>query len=536
MNPVFEQIAHIYKAMPLSRKLLMGGVLAGVLAGFALMFFWANKLDFQPLFTNLHPEDASAVVEKLKEQKIPYKLGGNGTVVLVPGEKVYDLRLTMAAAGLPKGSGVGFEIFDKNDFGTTEFVQKLNYQRALQGELARTIKEFREVDDARVMIVMPRESVFVQETKPPSASVLLKLESRISREKVSAIVHLVASAVEGLDPERVTVVDTEGRVMSKGSETAQKAENLPTTQLEYKTAYEQAMAQRIQTMLERIVGAGKAIVRVNADMDFDQVNVNEEIYDPDVQVVRSRQSIDESSNRNSGPAGNASSVNPVTAPAAAAPAQTPAATATGQVTTDTSKRKDDTVNYEINKTLRQTVKPVGSVKQLSVAVVLDGTYSTQTDSQGKTVRKFVARSPQEISQFTTIVQRAMGYNADRNDQVSVESFPFSYMQDLSGPTRFDWVAFSKQYGRSLVNVLLVMLIFVFVVLPMIKTVREIKAAVVTPALAAPQGAARALIGADSRESLPAPGAKTIQERALALAREDMQRTANLIRGWLGETT
>ena len=523
MSQLFEQIISIFRSLPASRKVLMGSVLLMVVAGLSIMFLWANKIDFQSVFTNLSPEDASQIVERLKEQKIPYQLTGNGTGIMVPADKVYDVRLAMAGAGIPKGNSVGFEIFDNTNFGTTEFVQKLNYQRALQGELARTIKQFREVVDAKVMIVMPKDSVFIEDVKPPSASVLLKTRSNLARGKVAAVVHLVSSAVESLTPDRVTVVDTNGKVLSTGVPEQEAVDHLANKQLDYKLAFERNLAGRIQTMLERIVGEGKAIVRATVDMDFNQVDINEEIFDPEVQIVRSRQNTTESQDQKSAPAAAASSVNPVTN------------TSTAKETSDVSKRQDETVNYEINRTVRRIVRPVGSVKRLSVAAVLDGKHVTETGKDGNVARKYVARSPEELEQFKKIVQKAMGYDADREDQVSVESFPFSYMSDLemTEPAGFDWSVFAKQHGRSLINIFLVLLVFLFIVRPLIKSVKTVRSEVGGQALLTAEEE-KTLLEAPESGLLPEPEHSSNRSRAVHQAGQDVEKTATLVRTWVNE--
>lgn len=526
MNSALAQIVNIYKSMPRNRKILIGSVLLLLVISFVSMFFWANKIDFQTAYTNLSPEDSAEVVQKLKEQQIPYRLAGNGNIIMVPGEKVYDIRLSMAGSGIPRGGVVGFEVFEKTDFGTTEFVQKLNYQRAIQGELARTIKQFREVLDARVMIVMPKDSVFIEESTPPSASVLLNLNSNFSQEKVAAVVHLVASAVEKLTPERVTVVDTNGKVLYKGNPEDDQIGTYAKTQFEYKIAFEQNLTRRIQTMLEKIVGSDKAIVRVIADMNFDQVDINEEIYDPDAQAIRSKHNIVETSDRKSNPDRNVSSVHPVGQPA----------DATGiRQTSDLNQRQDETFNYEISRTIRRTVKPVAAIKRISVAVVLDGTYTIETGKEGNSVRKYVARSQNELDQFTQIVKKAMGYDADREDQVTVESFPFSIVQDMNlrEPSRFEWWAFAKQYGQIGAYMFLVILIFICIVRPAVKTIREIKALPRQSVLPAP-GEEKALAEPDRKEELPEPVEMTSREKAIYLAMQDMEKTADQIRGWLNE--
>ena len=521
-NPVVTQIVQIYKDMPLSRKLVMGAVVFMVLLGFAGMFFWANKIDYQTLYTSLSADDAAAIVEKLKELGIPYELAGNGNIVRVPAEKLYDARLSLAAVGLPKGGSVGYELFDETDFGTTEFVQQLNYKRALQGELSRTIKEFREVEDARVMIVTPKDSVFVEESKPPSASVLLKLNGDLSEEKISAVVHLVASSLEGMTPELVTVVDTKGRVLSKKISEKEKVGDVATTQFEYKTNYELSVAKRIQTMLEQIVGPGRAIVRVTADMDFSQVDTNEELYDPDVSVVRSRQNLVETFNRTGGP-GEISSVNPVVPPGGG-PSNTE--------TSENSEKQDETVNYELNRTLRRTIRPVGSLRRLSVATVLDGTYTRETNEAGQDVRKYVARTDEELNQFRKIVQNAMGYSEDREDQVTVESFPFAHVEEFQ-EQGFDWKIFLRQYGRYATNLLLIFLLFLFVVLPLLKTMKEIKAKVVE-SLPSPEERRALLEKEEGGGVLMDPSQMGPHEKSAYLARENVNKTVNILRGWMSE--
>ncbi len=507
----------------------MGVVLLLVITGFTGMFFWANKIDFQTLYTNLSPEEAAEIVDKLKEQRIPYHLAANGSAIQVPAEKMYDVRLTLAGSGIPRGGTVGFEIFEETNFGASEFVQKLNYQRALQGELARTIREFREVLDARVMIVMPKESVFVEESRSPSASVLLKLSSNFSQEKITAVVNLVSSAVEGLSPDRVTVVDTNGKVLSKGVSEDEKIGAKAGTQFDYKIAYEQNLTGRIQTMLERIVGEGKAIVRVIADMDFDQVDINEEIYDPDTQVVRSMQNVLENSDRKSAPAGSVSSVNPIV----------PSGVSAGTVreTSDTNQRKNETINYEISKTTRRTVKPSARIKRVSVAAVLDGNYVFETDNKGNQIRKYIARSQSELDQFAAIVKKAMGYDSDREDQVTVDSFPFSYMEDmnLAEPSGFKWKTLVKEYGKILAYTLLIILIFLFIVRPVKKTLTEIISLPEQRALPSPKSG-KELPAPGVRGSLPDPEEMSTREKASLLAKQDIEKATNQIRGWLNEAT
>ncbi|MFZ5568758.1 MAG: flagellar basal-body MS-ring/collar protein FliF [Thermodesulfobacteriota bacterium] len=520
--PAIQQVFNIYRRMPLSRKIGMGAMLVLLLAAFAAMFFWANRIDFQTAYSGLTQEDAAKIVEKLKEQNIPYELSGDGNTIKVPAERVYDVRLAMAAEGLPKGGTVGYELFDETDFGTTDFVQKMNYQRALQGELARTIREFEEVEDARVMIALRKESVFIEETEPPSVSVLLKLRRDLSPEKIRAVVHLVASSLEGMTPERVAVVDTKGRVLFKGAAEEEKLGEQADSQLQYKLSFEKNLTARIQTMLERIVGTGKAIVRVTADMDFDQVDINEEQYDPDVQVVRSRQNLLETKDKISAP-GEVSSVNRITAPGQEMPGSS----------SEKNNKQDETVNYELNRTVKRTIKPVGILKRLSVAAVLDGNYSVENDESGKPVRKYTPRTPQELEQFKGIVRNAMGYSEDREDQVTVDSFPFSATDEMLEAAGIDWKDFWRMHGRSLINVALIVLLFVLIVLPLIKAMKEIKTTVVA-SLPSPEERMGLPPGA-KEQALADPSKMTPKEKARHYAMDDVDKSANILKGWMAET-
>jgi flagellar M-ring protein FliF len=484
MNPVIERIINTFKEMSMAKKVALGMFALVLVAGFTTMFIWTNKTNFRVAYTDMSREDAAAVVEMLKSSNTPYRLTGDGTTIMVPEAIVYDVRLSMAKEGIPKGGGVGYEIFDKTEFGTTEFVQKINKKRALQGELARTIKAFDEVKNAKVMIVLPKESVFVEETKPPSASILLELFSDLEKDKVASIAHLVASAVQDLTPKLVTIVDTSGRILFEGKSEEEQAridaENLADTQYQYKVRFEENLTHRIQTMLERIVGKDKAIVRVTSEMDFSKNNVNEEIYDPferGGEFIRSRKNKAEKVVQITEDIGIPSSVNPITDE-----------DQTGDQTNERINKKDDTVNYEISRRVRETQKPMATLTRLSVAAVIDGNYEFQTNEAGETKRVYVPRSDEEMKQFQNIVIKAMGYNEDRSDQVSMECFPFAAIGDLEGaePRVTGWKMVQKEYGRLIANLLLVLVLFLFIIRPIIKTVRDIKVTVEQEALPSPE--------------------------------------------------
>ncbi len=564
MNPVIERIITTFKELPLSRKIALAAFALVLVAGFVTMFIWANKTQFKTAYSGLTKEDAGMVVEKLKESNTPYRLTGDGNTILVPEEVVYDVRLSMAREGIPKGGGVGFEIFDKTEFGTTEFVQKINKTRAIQGELARTISAFDEVKTARVMIVLPKDSVFVEEVKKPSASILLELLSDLEREKVTAIAHLVASSIQDLTPKLVTIVDTQGRILFEGKSEEEQAkitaQNLADAQYQYKVRYEENLTKRIQTMLERIVGKDKAIVRVTSEMDFSKNDMNEEIYDPferGGEFVRSRKNRAEKLTNTSEDIPTPSSVNPIVGDEGLS----------GQQNNELANKSDDTFNYEISKRIRETRKPMAVLSRLSVAAVVDGNYEYQTDDGGNKKRVYLPRTSEEMKQFENIVIRAMGYNEDRSDQVTVETFPFASISEIeTEPVLEGWKMVQKEYGRTIANLLLVLLLFLFVVRPIVKTVKEIKTTVEQEALPGPEEMAlieeeekelefKEMDGKQQKEYLELmtkdqknlfmnkmkPSERTsyltnmsVNEKAKYYAEKDFYKTVNILKGWISD--
>lgn len=564
MNPVIEKIITMFKEMSMVRKALLGGLVLVVVAGFITMFFWANRTSYKVAYSGLSQEDAAAVVDMLKSSKTPYRLTGDGTTILVPDAMVYDIRLTMAKEGIPKGSGVGYEIFDKSEFGTTEFVQKINKKRALQGELARTITAFEAVKDAKVMIVLPKESVFVEETKQPSASILLELVADLKKDEVAAIAHLVASSIQDLTPKLITIVDTAGRILFEGKSEEEQARidagNLADAQYQYKVRFEENLTHRIETMLERIVGTDKAIVRVTSEMDFSKHSMNEEIYDPferGGEFIRSRKNKAEKVVQLNETIGIPSSVNPITDE-----------NQTGNKDRERINKSDDTVNYEISRRVRETQKPMAELTRLSVAAVIDGKYEFQADDKGDTKRVYMPRSAEEMKQFQSIVSRAMGYNEERNDQISMECFPFASIGDMQGTQEelTGWRMVQKEYGRLIANLLLVFVLFLFIIRPIIKTVRDIKVTVEQEAL--PSSEELALLeGEDKGPGFIEMNADqqreffemmteeqkeefitkmtvaernaylahmSDQEKARYYAEKDLSKAVNIIKGWLGE--
>jgi flagellar M-ring protein FliF len=428
MPESLKKILQPVLALPPARRWVVVAVAALSILFFSLLIVVANKTDYRPLFTNLTSEDAGEIIKKLKEQKIPHQIGADGKSVMVPSDKVYELRLSLASEGLPQGGGVGFEIFDRKNFGMTEFVQKLNYQRALQGELSRTISQLSGVEQARVHLVIPEKSIFKESEKPPTASVVLKMKSdrSLRDSEIQGIIHLVASAVEGMDPDNVSVLDSRGKLMSKSS-SADAGSKLTSSMLETQRAYEKNLEDRLQSLLDKAVGTGKSVARVNATFDFKQVERYEERYDPESPVVRSEQRTEEKNGANGGtPTG----VPGVQSNLGKAPPTSSTNSASGS-------KSDETMNYEISRSTARTIEPVGTLSKVSIAVMVDGKY----DSSGKSSSskaKYSPRSSDELQKIESLVKSAVGFSAERGDQVTVANIPFQESQQDEADTTSAW--------------------------------------------------------------------------------------------------
>ena len=328
---------------------------------------------YVPLFASLPAEDAGAIVAQLKASKTPYRVGGAGEQIMVPSDQVNEIRLRVASQGLPLGSGVGFEVFDKGSFGLSDFNQRINYQRALQGELARTIGQARGVTRARVHLVMPQPSLFVQRDRAPSASVFLKLApgTRLTNEDVRGIIHLVASSVEGLVPARVTVVDTAGRMLAAGSEPmGTGAGDLSPRRVEIKAAVEDGIERRVQSLLDSALGLGQAMTRVSTQLNFDQVERTEERFDPTPVAKHETRTVEKTKATADGP------MLPAGTPTPGAPSPP------HNQTNSEGTRETATVNYELSRIVARTLTSPGEIQRTSVAVLVN-TASRVTEGAGQ---------------------------------------------------------------------------------------------------------------------------------------------------------
>lgn len=400
------QLTKLWQTLEVSQKITI--VLLSLVVFLSLFFIgkWGTTPDYEILFSNLDSSDAAQIVGKLTEAKVPYKLDNGGNTVLVPKNNVYEMRIQMASQGLPKGSGVGFEIFDNFKLGATDFTQKLNYQRALQTELERTIMKIAQIRQARVHIAIPDEQIFADEKQETTASVVLDLMGAgdLNAKQIQGIVHLVASAIKGLKPENITVIDTNGNLLySKDDSTFGAGGGYSTTQLEAQAGYEKIMEKRIQSMLVSVIGANKSVVRVNAVLDFDQQKVDSEVYEPaEEPIARSEKSTEESYSGDSsqGPGGMPGTDTNV-------PGGGGTAAAGGAGNSNKYSRLEEVKNYEITKHIKHEVKAPGSVKKLSVAVLLDRMVSAE-----------------QTAAITQAVKAAVGIDETRGDSLVIKNIAF----------------------------------------------------------------------------------------------------------------
>ncbi len=518
----------MFSRFSVNQRMIILIALAGSVAGLIALALWTQQPDMQVLFTNLNGEDAAAIIDKLKETKVPYETTGGGSTVLVPSAQVHDLRLQLATQGLPHGGGVGYEIFDRTSIGMSEFVQKLNYRRALQGELARTIAQMPEVERARVHLAIPERRLFANEQDRARASVSISLRNGqlLSKAQVQGVVHLVASSVEGLQARDVTVVDGHGNMLS--STATDETAGLTNTQLEYQRTIEKDIETRIQTMLERIVGVNKAVVRVSSVVDFRKVETTEERYDPNGQVVRSEQRGQEKSNGVNGVSGGVPGVQSNVPPGTdLEPAQT---------SSSNSQTKNETVNYEISRTVSRIVEPIGSIKKLSVAVLVDGLYEAPKAGEGEkaaeAARKYIPRSEEDMKRIEEIVKKAMGYSTERQDQVQVVNVQFGFGPEEAPTAAVEAVAEASKpwipYLRYAVGALLFLMILLFVVRPLIAMLGSTagRSEMETPAPALP-----ASVGAVEASLASVPDRAQI----IDMARRNPDSTAVVVKQWLKGT-
>jgi flagellar M-ring protein FliF len=418
-----NQIAKLFAAFSLKQKITIFAVAAGVIGLLVGLSRWTHERDFKPLYTGLSAEDAGVVVEKVHESGTEYRLSENGSTVLVPSTKVAEVRLQLAAAGIPKTGRVGFELFDKTNFGATDFTEQVNYHRALEGELERSIMGLSEVEQARVHVTFAKDSVFTDNRQPAKASVMVKLRpgSHLSQQNVLAICHLAASAVDQLQPEAVSVLDMQGNLLSRPRH--QGSPDMPEPSeagLEYRQSIEHDLMAKINSTLEPLLGADRFRAGVSVDCNFTSGEQSEETFDPARSVMVSSQKTEDVSS-NAGTAGV-----PGTASNLPRPPARPAGTTTGV------SRRTENVAYQTSRVIRKMRLPQGDVKRVSASVLVD--YTVRWEGVGPKAKKFL--DPPGADKLKTIhdlVAAAIGLTPERGDQLVIETLPFEATQTSAPP-------------------------------------------------------------------------------------------------------
>ena len=552
-----QGLVEFAKTLGAPRIAAMGAVTIALIGFFAFLILRVTAPQMTPLFTDLSLADSATIAKELDRQNVAYQLRNDGNIIMVPSDQAARLRMTLAEDGLPKGGGVGYEIFDKSDaLGTTSFVQNVNNLRALEGELARTIRTLNRVDDARVHLVLPDRPLFSRDKIEPSASIVLKLRGTLEPPQVRAIRHLVATAVSGLRPQRISIVDEKGQLLADGAGEDGNGGDVGAD--ERQAVFEKHLREQVESIVSSVVGPGHSRVQVNADFDFNRITQTSDKYDPDGRVIRSSQTREETSNANEGGNNQVTVGNELPGANGRQPAEAAAAR-------DESRKTEEIVNYEISKTTKTEVVEGGRVKRISVAVLVDGSYAK--DDKGDIV--YQPRNKEEIDQIATLVRSAIGYDQKRGDQVEVVNLRFAETpaSPIVEPT--GWLAALQFTKDDILRVIELVVMAVLGLVVLLLVVRPLVRRIITPdqpniaalpaggsageALPPSVAAAAAAIGAPSID--PAAAAEPSQTSKMIdiaqiqgqvhaqsvqkvgdLADKNPRETVSIIRQWLHESS
>jgi flagellar M-ring protein FliF len=463
---VFGQIAEFIKGLSPMKKFALTATSLGILVGMALLFTWAGSTAYVPLMSNLNPEDSANIIRVLRDKHIPFKVDPSGKNIMVPPEEMDQLRLELASQGVVQTSVVGYEVFDKQQLGSTSFVQKINQKRALEGELTRTIGTIKGVKRARVHLAMPQKSTFVEDQKKSTASVALDLEPGIvlAEKQIYGIGNLVARAVEGMDVADVVILDQNGKMLSKNSSDPLAAATA--SQIDIQRSKEEALEKRLKELLGRVVGEGRVDAKITAELDFSQVNETQTTYDQEGAALRSKEIRNEDmEGKRPGPQGlaGASSNLPGAPPAS-----------NGDITNKTIKG-NEVSNFAVPQTVRNTIKPTGQIKRLSVAIVIDGKTVKTTGKDGVVTSKVEAWSAEKLKEFEDMAARAVGLDKSRGDTLEIKNMEFTH-EDFDEASRFIAEKEHRSYIQNIVMYgvigVMICLFFLVVVKPFIKWITE----------------------------------------------------------------
>lgn len=453
MNNLLQTLRNLGPA----RLAAIGGVGLLLIGFFVYLTTRLSTPEMELLYAELQQTEAAAIAKKLEEAKVPFTVDKTGTKIMVPADQVGPMRMRMAAQGLPSGGSVGYELFDKGEgFGATSFMQNINHLRALEGEMARTVQTLNGVQQARVHLVLPKRELFARQQNPATASVFLKLRpgAQLSRENIQAIQQLIAASVPNLDPNRISIVDDKGKLLARGTG-SDTAEAMMASAEEKKQAYEGRLARTIEDLLGRTLGYGKVRAEVSADLDFDRITTQSEIFDPESQVVRSTQTVNESNESS-----DRDPLAPVTVDQNLPTSQ--ASSSASPLSSNKSNRNEETINYEITKTTKSHVREAGTVRRLSVAVLVDGTYQLSKDAPPA----YQPRSEQEVESIKALVRSAVGLDAVRGDTLEVVNMRFWSPEDdvqkpeelFMGMTKDDLFRIAEMVVLGIVAVLIILLV------------------------------------------------------------------------------
>ncbi len=426
------RLGGVFLSMNTSQKISLVVAILIAVGGIYGIINWASSPDYVPLFSNLPPDDAGRIADWLNENNVDFKLEQGGSRILVSRDDQYSARIQLAQEGLPGQRSTGYEIFDQTNLGMSEFVQKLNYRRALEGELSRTIESINEVDQARVHIVMPEQALFREEEKLTKASIALQLRVGLSQSQIAGIAHLVTSSVEDLEISNVTIIDSRGNVLSNLTD-RDPLLAVNANQMQLKGEVEERLADKVESMLEQLLGNDKVIVRISTDLDFTRTETLVEDFDPERTAVRS-ESVTESSEEVQGGSGP----NPVDP-------NLPANSNSESVTST-----NNTTNYEVTKTTTSSSSQSGGIRRITASVLIDGTYETVTDADGNDVLQYQDRNQREMTMIEQAVRTAIGFDQNRGDEVSVTNFPFQTdpVDEFPEPTILNWL---QQNGMNILR-------------------------------------------------------------------------------------
>lgn len=533
---------------------------AAALAIVVVMMLWAKQPTYKVLFSNLGDQDGGAIVTQLTQMNIPYQFSENGAALLIPADKVYETRLKLASAGLPKGGAVGFELMDQEKFGISQFSEQINYQRALEGELSRTIETLGPVGSARVHLAIPKPSLFVREQKNPSASVTLNLQPgrALDDGQINAIVYMVSSSVSGLPPANVTVVDQSGHLLTQSDNNGR---DLNASQLKYANEVEGRLQRRIESILQPVVGNGNVHAQITAQIDYASREQTDENYQPngtpEKAAVRSRQLSTSDQIGGTAVGGVPGALSNQPAPAATAPVTNPPAAnnangaqnqagnnaqnnaqnnTANRSTVPSNSRRDETTNYEVDRTITHTQHSAGAVQRLSAAVVVN--YQVGADGKAKPL------TDEQLKKIDDLVREAMGFSQERGDTLNVVNTPFNEAADDSGELPF-WKqqAFFDQLlnaGRWLLVLIVAWLLWRKMVRPMLRKQQAEKDAAAAAAIAAampqPEGSKPVKLSNDELEkrkrSQQRVSVEVQTQRVQELADKDPRIVALVIRQWM----